>query len=158
VLNVEIQTSFRHSRITFFKKLWTKKSCQIKIAFISQNPFDIWRLQSKVMDKIQRWVGRDIFFDILKHALWILFITFDWSLQMSNGFLEIKVNLIWQLFLIQSFWKKLFYHVQMASKVCCFHKTNEKQLQKLNISNSTRLIIISYFAWYNGFKKKFSKF
>jgi len=151
VLNVEIQTSFRHSRITFFKKLWTKKSYKIKIAFISKNPFDIWRLQSKVMDKVQRRVGRDIFFDILKHPLWILSITSYWRLQMSNGFLEMKVNLIWQLFLVQSFLKKVILPCPNGLQSLLFLQSKGKTIAKTKYIK----FYIAYkhkFAWCNGWE------
>jgi len=42
---------------------------EIKPDFISKNPFNILSLQSKVMNKLQRRVGRDIFFDNLKLLL-----------------------------------------------------------------------------------------
>jgi len=36
-----LQRPFWHRIITFFKKIWTKKSCKMKITFIFKNPFDI---------------------------------------------------------------------------------------------------------------------
>jgi hypothetical protein len=41
VIKVKFQTSFRHSRLYFFKELQTKKSWGIKYIFISKNPFEI---------------------------------------------------------------------------------------------------------------------
>jgi hypothetical protein len=79
----------------------------MKLSFISENPFVILSLHSKVLDKIQSGVARNIFIDIFKHPLWFLSITFDWRLQITNGFLEMKLNLISQLFLVQRFLKKV---------------------------------------------------
>jgi len=89
------------------KKFSTKKSCKIKLTFISKNLFDIWSLQSKVMDKIQRGCWKMLKKMSLPTYLWTLSITFDWRLQMSNEFFEMKANLILQLFLVQSFLKKV---------------------------------------------------
>jgi len=58
------------------------------------------------MDKFQRGVGRDIFFDIFKHPHRNLFINFDWRFEISNEFVKMKVGLIPQLFLVQSFLEK----------------------------------------------------
>jgi len=37
---------------------------ETELNFISKNPFEILRLQSKDMDKGHRGIGRNIFFDI----------------------------------------------------------------------------------------------
>jgi hypothetical protein len=50
LLKVEFQTSFRHRIIRFFRKLWTKKSWEISLSLTSKNPFQIWILQSKVIE------------------------------------------------------------------------------------------------------------
>jgi hypothetical protein len=63
-------------------------------------------LQLKVMNKFERGVGRVIFVDIFKHPLWNLSITFRWSVKTSKLFLEMKLSLIPQFFLYQSFLKK----------------------------------------------------
>jgi len=52
-----------------FKKLQTKKSSKINLSFISKNPFEMSRLHLRVIDKFQRGVGKDIFWDIFKHPL-----------------------------------------------------------------------------------------
>jgi len=77
-----------------------------QVKFISKNPFEILSLQSKVMNKFQRGVGRDIFFDVFKHPLRNLSITFYWRLKISNRFFGMKFNLISHLILVQSFLKK----------------------------------------------------
>jgi len=41
VLETEFQSSFRHSKITFFKKFQTKKSWDIILVFISKNLFEV---------------------------------------------------------------------------------------------------------------------
>jgi len=67
---------------------------KIKPTFISKIYFEISSLQSKVMDKVQKEVERDIFIDNFKHIFKILSITFDWRLKISNGFLKVEVGLI----------------------------------------------------------------
>jgi len=59
------------------------------------------------MDGFQKGVGRDIFFDIFKHPLWVLSIIFFWSLKITNSSSEMKFSLIFELFLVQSFLKKI---------------------------------------------------
>lgn len=51
---IEFQTSFKHSRIIFFKKLWIGKSFKIRINYISKFFFVISSLQKKFINKIQR--------------------------------------------------------------------------------------------------------
>jgi len=46
------------------------------------------------MDKVHGGVGRDIFFDIFKHPLWLLSITCFWRLEITNRLLEMKFSLI----------------------------------------------------------------
>jgi hypothetical protein len=98
---------FWHSKLTFFKNLWTKKSWEIKLSFISKNPFVIWSLQSKVIDKNQRGCLKISMKIFLATPLWILSKTFEWRLKITNGFLEMKLNFISQLFLVQRFLKKV---------------------------------------------------
>jgi len=102
---------------------------KIKIAFISKNLFDILSLRPKVMDKFQVRVGRDIFFDISKHLLRILSITFFWRLIITKGFLEMKFRFNFQLLLVQSFLKNVVLLCQ-----------NE-------VWNSTLTIIITFWQW-----------
>ena len=84
----------------------------------------ILSLHSKVIDKIQSGVARNIFFDIFKHPLWILSITFDWRLKITNGFLEMKLNLISQLFLVQRFLKKVILLCQNGHQSMLSSKTS----------------------------------
>jgi len=51
VLKLKFQITFRHSKSSYFKNLWIKKSWKINIFFISKNPFEISRLHSKVIDE-----------------------------------------------------------------------------------------------------------
>jgi len=81
---------------------------KINLDFIFKISFEILSLLSKVMDKFQGGVGKDIFFDIFKHLLWILSITFFRRLMITKKLLKIKVRFISQLFLVQSFFKCYF--------------------------------------------------
>jgi len=81
VLNVELQNSFWHSRIKFYKKFYTKKSQKINLNFISKSPFEISSLQSKVMNKIQRRFLKMSKKMSLPILLSILSMTFVWRLS-----------------------------------------------------------------------------
>jgi len=48
----------------------------------------------------------NIFFDIFKHRLRNLFITFYWNIEIANGFLEMKVSLIPPTFHSSKFFEK----------------------------------------------------
>jgi len=104
--NNKLWRPFSHRKSCFSKKLWTKKSCELKLNFIEKNPFVISTFQSKVMVRNQSQCLKELFFDIFIHCLWFLFITFDFKVEITNGFLLMKVNFISQLFLVQSFLKK----------------------------------------------------
>jgi len=90
----------------FFQTILNSINVEIKLTFIFKIPFEILNLQSKVMDKFQRGIERDIFLDIFKHPLWILSINFFWRLKITSGFMGMKIGLISQLYLNQSFLKK----------------------------------------------------
>jgi len=98
---------FWPNKWTFVKELWTKKSWQIKLQFTSKNPFEISILQSKVTDKNQKEVEMDIYFNIFIQPLRFLSLTFYWRIEISNGFLEVKSSLIFQLFFVQSLKKNV---------------------------------------------------
>jgi len=69
--------------------------------------FLFWASSQKVIDKNQRGLARNIFFDIFKHPLWFLSITFAWRLKITKGFLEVKFRLIWKLLLVLNYSKKV---------------------------------------------------
>jgi len=105
----------------------------MKIPFFSKYPFAILSLQSKVMNKVQRRVGINIFFFIFKHPLWILSITFDWRLEIANEFLEMKCIFILQLFLFQRLKKNITMPSQdlkSADLINQMEKTNKNQINK----------------------------
>jgi len=67
------------------------------VNFTSRNPFAIWSFQLKVVGKIQRGVGMNIFWVIFKYSFLILPVSFDWSLEIENRLLEVKYRFISQL-------------------------------------------------------------
>jgi len=69
----------------------------------------IWYFKPPIKNyrQISKRGWKEHFFNIFKYPLWNLSITFDWSLEISNGFLEMKFNFIFKLFPVQSFLKKV---------------------------------------------------
>jgi len=65
----------------------------MKLTFISKNPFETLSLQNKVMDKIERGCLKMSKKMSLLTPLSILSLTFDWSIEISNGFLEMEFSL-----------------------------------------------------------------
>jgi len=66
----------------------------MKPTFISKNLFVISRLPKEVMDKIQRECLKMSKKMSFPTPLSILSLTFDWRIEISNAFLEMKFNLI----------------------------------------------------------------
>jgi len=59
---------------------------------------------------LERGWKRDIFFDIFKYSHWILSMTFLGRLKITNGFLEMEIIKVFQLFLVQNSLKKVIYY------------------------------------------------
>jgi len=88
------------------------------MSFISKNPIEVSRLYLKVMDKFQRGCLKMFQKMVLPTPLWNLSITFRWSFKTWNGFLEIKLNLVFQLFLVWIFLKKDILLYLTRSEIC----------------------------------------
>jgi len=73
LFKVKFQTAFSYRIVTFLKKLQTKEMWEIKENFISKNEFQILSLQSKVMDKIQRGIGRDILVLLFSNIIFAIY-------------------------------------------------------------------------------------
>jgi len=84
--NSKLWRPFSHRKSCFFKKLWTKRSCELKLTFIEKNLFVISTFHSKVMVKNQSQSLKELFFDIFKHCLWFLFILLILKLKLQTDF------------------------------------------------------------------------
>jgi len=78
----------------------------INLNCISKNHSEISRLQIKVMDKFQRGCLTMSKKTSLPALLWNSSITFSWSLEITNGFLEVRLKLFSHINLVQIFLKK----------------------------------------------------
>jgi len=121
-LKVEFQTSFGHSKITFFKNFELKKVV-IWSQLSSSKIHLIFDPQSKAMDKFKRTCLKLSKKMSLPTPLWNLSITFSWSLKTLNGFLEIRLSLIPQLFLVQIFLKRYSTLIKWSLKLYFEHNS-----------------------------------
>jgi hypothetical protein len=103
MISAVVQTSIRHGKSTFFKICITRKVWGIKLPFTSKNPFVIWSFHAKVMDKFQIRGKKCLNFECFWtfNVFWTLIITFEWRLQITNGFFEVNANLIFYKSLVE---------------------------------------------------------
>jgi hypothetical protein len=113
----ELWTSFTHGKSTFFKLCPTKKMWEIKLSFISQNPFVLWSFHAKAKDKFER-KGMKFF------ELWMFFELYSWVL--NGGFIHNihkKISSIYYVFIIIFVLYNYKYNIFNVSIFCVWNTT-----------------------------------
>jgi len=135
-----------------FKKLWTKKNCQIKPNFTSKNPFVILNIQSKIIDKNQRGVAKSIFWHIFKHPLWFLFVTFFMEDQNYKRILEVTLAWFDNFSLFKVFQKNYFTMLKWGLNFYFEHNSYTNYIKLImNLKLSSSSYPISFAMTNNGF-------
>jgi len=87
----------------------------------------------------------------LPTLLWILSITFYWRLKISSRFVEMKLNLIPQLFLVLSFFEKIILLCQnevwssTVNKIPAFNLTRYEQLSSYNPHYISHMVCCTFY-------------
>jgi len=116
----------------------------MKVNFISINLFEILNLQSKVMDKIQRGclkMSKKMFFPIL---LWFLSITLIEGSKSQKIFLEMKLNLIFQLFVHSKVFGNIYFSILKCGLKLYFKQNSCFWLNYQHLNSFLSSIYISH--------------